>query len=228
MPLLAAAVLAVALAYTEAAVVVNLRAVIAPLREVHCPRAVDEVVPMLTLQQLEDAGGRFPHLLATEVGREMTPIVVLLAMAWGMARTWRQFAGLFILGFGVWDIFYYAWLRALIGWPSRLATWDVLFLIPAPWVAPVWAPMLVAATLTGGGIALVLRRRRGARGRRALAGWLAAAAGSALVVTSFFLRAREAFVQTPGQFDWPWFLLGWAIGTAGVAWLIGAPAASQA
>ena len=211
---IAAVILAVSLGYIEAAIVVYLRAIIAPVREVHYPDTVDEVVPVLTLEQLEQARGPLTHLMATEVGREMTPIVVLLAVAWGMARTWRQFAGLFLLCFGVWDIFYYVWLKVLIGWPASLGTWDLLFLIPTAWVAPVWAPLLAAATMAVGGGVLALQSPRRGRARWA---WLAVAAGIALILTSFFLRTGEAFSRTPAAFDWPWFMAGWAIATAGLA-----------
>jgi hypothetical protein len=53
--------------------------------------------------------------------------------------------GGFLLAFGVWDLAYYGVLRLVLGWPHSLTNWDVLFLIPMPWVAPVWAPMTVAA-----------------------------------------------------------------------------------
>jgi hypothetical protein len=43
--------------------------------------------------------------------------------------------------FGIWDLFYYVWLKVCLGWPSSLLTWDVLFLIPVPWVGPVLAPV---------------------------------------------------------------------------------------
>ena len=41
----------------------------------------------------------------------------------------------FLFLFGVWDIFYYIWLKVFLHWPASLLTWDVLFLIPVPWVA---------------------------------------------------------------------------------------------
>src|SRR5207249_9991105 len=45
---------------------------------------------------------------------------------------------------GVWDIFYYVFLRVLTGWPKSLLDWDILFLIPLPWWGPVWAPVSIA------------------------------------------------------------------------------------
>lgn len=48
-------------------------------------------------------------------------------------------------GFGVWDILYYAGLKALAGWPASWFTWDCLFLIPKPWYGLVLAPVLISA-----------------------------------------------------------------------------------
>ena len=47
--------------------------------------------------------------------------------------------------FAIWDIFYYFSLWATIGWPQSIKDGDVLFLIPEPWLAPVWFPLVVSA-----------------------------------------------------------------------------------
>jgi len=60
-----------------------------------------------------------------------------------MQRFW-----FFMIAFGVWDIFYYVWLRVLSGWPQSLMTWDLLFYVPLPWVGPVITPVLIAAAMT--------------------------------------------------------------------------------
>jgi hypothetical protein len=38
-------------------------------------------------------------------------------------------------------------LYVLLGWPQSLFTWDILFLIPVPWVGPVLCPVLVSLTM---------------------------------------------------------------------------------
>src|SRR6266850_628445 len=48
-----------------------------------------------------------------------------------------RFAYTFV-AFGVWDIFYYVFLKLLTPWPRSLLDWDVLFLVPLPW----WGPVL--------------------------------------------------------------------------------------
>ena len=56
-------------------------------------------------------------------------------------------AGRVLIVFGAWDLSFYASLKVLIGWPASLMTWDLLFLIPVPWVGPVLAPSIVSITL---------------------------------------------------------------------------------
>ena len=46
----------------------------------------------------------------------------------------------FLWAFGLWDILYYVWLWVMLGWPSSVLEFDVLFLIPLPWIGPVLAP----------------------------------------------------------------------------------------
>ena len=55
------------------------------------------------------------------------------------------------MAFGVWDIWYYIFLRQITGWPSSLLDWDVLFLIPLPWWGPVIAPVSISLLLILGG-----------------------------------------------------------------------------
>jgi hypothetical protein len=51
------------------------------------------------------------------------------------------------LAFGVWDIFYYVFLKVLTGWPHSLMDWDILFLLPLPWWGPVIAPVSIAVLM---------------------------------------------------------------------------------
>ncbi len=42
-----------------------------------------------------------------------------------------------------------------ICWPSSLFTWDVLFLIPLPWVSPVLVPVLISFIMITWGFLLL-------------------------------------------------------------------------
>ena len=82
--------------------------------------------------------------LFIEIGREAATMLMLAAIALAVARNTRQWTAAFAIAFGVWDIVFYACLKLLLGWPASLFTWDILFLIPVPWVGPVLAPVLIS------------------------------------------------------------------------------------
>jgi hypothetical protein len=84
-------------------------------------------------------------LLTVEFVREAATIIMLLAVAFLAAKTLRTRCAVFLWTFGAWDIFYYVGLWCTIRWPASLGTPDVLFLIPVPWLSPVWFPVTVSA-----------------------------------------------------------------------------------
>ena len=213
-------VLAVAMGYIEAALVVYLRELTTPIRRQHFPEAVGEPVPLLTLEQLDSSGEVLPRILTVEVIREPAPLVLLAAVAWGFRRRGGDWVGFFLVGFAVWDIFYYVFLKALLGWPASLGTWDVLYLIPTAWVAPVWAPLTVSAGMLVIGMSIVLRRHRPRGAGRSVGAWLAVLCGIGMVLASFLSRTAEAFAAVPAQFDWWLFWPGWLLGLAGSARLL--------
>lgn len=80
-----------------------------------------------------------------EQTREVATIVMLLIIAILVGITWLDRIIVFLWTFAFWDLFYYISLYILIKWPSKLTTIDVLFLIPRPWIAPVWVPIGVSS-----------------------------------------------------------------------------------
>jgi hypothetical protein len=146
------------------------------------------------------------RLVSLEIVREACTMILLAATAWLSGRRLAERAGAFLLAFGVWDLVYYAVLRVFLGWPSRVNTWDVLFLIPVPWVAPVWTPALVAVLFVAAGSYLF---RTAERPRRY--GWgdaAALAAGGLLTLASFLVESDSAVVhRIPGHFP---FWLYWS------------------
>lgn len=90
-----------------------------------------------------------------EKTREAATIVMLVALALLVGTSWIDMIIVFLWTFAFWDLFYYLSLYILIKWPSSLTTIDVLFLIPRPWIAPVWFPIGVS-TLTIVGIIILL------------------------------------------------------------------------
>ena len=82
-----------------------------------------------------------------ELCREAATLVMLGAVGMLAGRAWRQRAGYAALAFGVWDIFYYVFLRLISGWPKTVFDWDILFLLPLPWWGPVIAPVSIALVM---------------------------------------------------------------------------------
>jgi hypothetical protein len=83
-------------------------------------------------------------LLTLEVLREAASILMLLSVAILSSPKSKVRVAVFLFTFATWDIVYYAALWATIRWPLSLKDPDVLFLIPVPWISPVWFPLLVS------------------------------------------------------------------------------------
>ncbi len=136
-------------------------------------------------------------------------MVMLAAVALAVARNFRQWFAAFSIVFGIWDIMFYVFLKLMIHWPASLSTWDILFLIPLPWVGPVWAPVLVALTMIVCGLI--------ALGSESLYGtpmhWLGVLGGAVVIVIAFVWDFRNTSAGgLPNPFNWPLFMLGEAIG----------------
>ena len=94
-----AAIFSISTGFVEAAVVVY-------LRRIYYPEGFS-----FPLKPLID------NLMGVEVLREAATIFMLLsAAALAGKKIWERFA-YFLFCFGVWDIFYYVWLKVLLDWP---------------------------------------------------------------------------------------------------------------
>ncbi len=80
-----------------------------------------------------------------EKTREAATIVMLVTLALLVGNSWLDMIVVFLWTFAFWDLFYYLSLYLVIKWPPKLTTTDVLFLIPSPWIAPVWFPIGVSS-----------------------------------------------------------------------------------
>jgi hypothetical protein len=129
---------AVAMAWVESAVVLYLRTL------------TDRLDPYQAnpLPLVAGLGG-------AELIREVATLVMLGTVGWLAGRTWRSRLGHGVLAFGIWDIFYYVFLRPLTQWPRSLLDWDILFLLPLPWWGPVLAPVSIAVLLVVGGTLVI-------------------------------------------------------------------------
>jgi hypothetical protein len=207
----------VSFGFVEAAVVVYLRASYEPLhQQLHPERSPTDLFPVVLPAQLEAAGPEYEQRLYTELIREAATLIMLATVALAVARNVREWLAAFIVAFGVWDVSFYVFLRILIGWPSSLLDWDLLFLLPVPWVGPVLAPVLVALTMIGAGISILNREASGRSVPLAASHWAAISSGGLVVIVAFCWDSRNILAGgLPNPFQWPLFSLGLLLGLAG-------------
>ncbi len=200
--LLLAVAFSMAFGYIESAVVVYLRALFHP----------DGFTFPMQVFAVTAAGKR---LLLTEIGREGATLVLILTAALLFGKTRREQAAYGLIIFAVWDIFYYVWLKVLLNWPASLWDWDILFLIPIVWAAPVLYPVLVSVAMFAFAVVILYRSAHG----RPLAvtygdgaGWLVS---MVVIVVSFCLGGTHATEPDYAEyFSWPLFAVGFGIGIA--------------
>jgi len=200
---------AVAFAFVEAAVVEYLRALYYPLQEGGFR------FPVLTLEQLESMGYEHVRRLAIEFGRELATLAMLATIGLTAGSNRREAWAHFMIAFGVWDIFYYLWLKLFIDWPPELMTWDLLFLIPVPWVAPVLAPVIISVGLIISGLVVLFFESR----QRPLAttwlDWVFLILGGLTVIVSFCQDYRNVMSGgVPSSFNWTLFFAGFCVAGA--------------
>jgi len=152
-----AAIFATAFGFVEATVVVYLRAATGLLpgytgASSQIQQTGETAHPEIpTVNQLPQA------LLTLEMVREGATMVMLVSIAFLTVSSRRERWAVFLWTFAVWDISYYAGLWATIRWPTSLKDLDILFLIPVPWLAQVWYPLLVSSLTL---VAVGLSRRK--------------------------------------------------------------------
>jgi hypothetical protein len=160
---------AIAMAFLETAVVAYLREILYP------------------------GGFSFPlspvpaDMAVTELLREVATLVMLVTAGILAARNFSTGFAWFIYGFAIWDIFYYVFLKLLLGWPESLLTWDVLFLIPTTWTGPVLSPVLVSLTMILLALVILVHSERGKETRILRWEWIGFTAGSLVLVFGFVL-----------------------------------------
>lgn len=137
-------IFAVAFAWVESAVVVY-------LREIFYDGSFNFPI------KVNWEGGEYAgnNLTTIEIFREAATIFMLAAIGCISGKNrWQKFS-FFMIAFGVWDIFYYIWLWVMIRWPESIMTWDILFLIPLPWVGPVITPVMISFAMIAAGALII-------------------------------------------------------------------------
>jgi hypothetical protein len=200
-------IFAMAMAWVESAVVYYLRTMINRI-EPYQPNPLPVI------------GGFGPP----EMVREAATLVMLISVGILAGHTWRSRAGYSAIAFGIWDIFYYVFLKLLCGWPHSILDWDILFLLPLPWWGPVLAPVLIALLMIIWGTLAITSDGRPSSAVKGWASWLLNLLGVTLALYTFMADAIRVADQgvdglrnlLPQQFNWRLFGLALLLMTAPV------------
>ncbi len=206
-------VFSIAMGYMESAVVIY-------LRKIYYPDGFQ--FPLVPLEA---------NIVMVELFREAATLIMLLGVGILSAQKASLRFTCFIFCFAVWDLFYYFFLWVFLGWPGSIFTWDLLFLIPVPWVGPVIAPCIISMTMILLAISIFYFQGQGLDTRLKVNEWGLLSVGSFLVVLSFiwdywkyvrdlklaevantFSGSQAMFNElkeyVPDAFNWPLFLTG--------------------
>ena len=167
----------IAMGFLEAAVVVY-------LRELYYPEGF--AFP-LTLMAIET--------LSIEYLREIATIVMLFSIGIIAGRNFPERLSFFLFSFGIWDIFYYVWLKVLLNWPPSLFTWDIMFLIPVAWVGPVLAPIICSVTMILISVCILHSQQKGYLARISLSEWILLIAGAFIIFVTFVWDFSRIIIQ---------------------------------
>jgi hypothetical protein len=168
------------------------------------------------------------QLARIEFVRELATLIMLVSCGIVAGKTKLERFAYFVLAFALWDLFYYIFLYVCIGWPQSLSTWDILFLIPVPWVGPVWAPCLLCLLMIGGSAYIIYRINTRPGYQIQIFHWCMLISGAIICIFSFmwdyirftsessnswsFLSTKALFSEitsyVPEQFNYGFFFCG--------------------
>jgi len=122
-------VFGISMGFFEAAVVIY-------LRELYYPSEFS--FPVVPVSQ---------KIAMTELLRETASLIMLLSVSLVTGKDNIRRLAYFLLTFATWDLTYYLFLKVILNWPASITDWDILFLIPFPWYAPVLAPCIASVLM---------------------------------------------------------------------------------
>jgi hypothetical protein len=171
------AIFSVAMGFLEAMVVVY-------LRQIYYPEGF--AFPLNTLNM---------RAFSFESLREISTIVMLVSIGIVAGRNRFERISCVLYCFGIWDIFYYVWLKALLNWPPSLMTWDILFLIPTIWAGPVLAPVICSLTMVIIALGIWRIQHKGQDVKLYFPEWTLLSLGALLIFFSFVWEYGRIIVE---------------------------------
>ncbi len=137
-----------------------------------------------------------PEMAGIEWIREIATIImlVIVGIIAGKDNLSRFFY--FLYSFAIWDLSYYAGLKVFLNWPSSFLTWDILFLIPVPWISPVLAPVICSITMIVFAVSMLRLHDKGYPLHINLYEWTFLILGSLIILYSFIQDYFSIFIHT--------------------------------
>jgi len=196
-------IFSIAMSYLESAIVVYLRLLYYPEGFIFPIKIIPDEIFLI------------------EFGRELATIFMLASISYLIGIRFVERFAYFLFTFGVWDIFYYVWLKVFINWPASFLTDDLLFLIPVPWISPVLAPIIVSIIFIVMSIVLLTFHSRAIIIKKSILVNILLVLGVMLVLFSFMWNFQSRLNMTsPVEFLWEVFWLGIFLVLAGCVVLI--------
>jgi hypothetical protein len=182
------AISSIAMAYLEAAAVIYLSMI--------SPPEGSKIMPINTI--------------LIEYGREFSTIAMLLVIGHLSGKTRIDRFFYFIFCFGIWNIFYYVWLKIFLNWPASMLENEILFLIPIPWIGPVIASILVSLTMITAAVLSLYLQDKGYALKVKKEHLLLTILGCIIIFISFFWNAytKNLLEESNPGFQWGIFLIG--------------------
>ena len=152
------------------------------------------------------------HHFWVELAREFATIIMLASVAiLAGSNKWQRFA-CFMIAFGVWDIFYYIWLKVMLNWPGSVFDWDVLFLLPVPWIGPVIAPVLISILMFISGVLIIRDDSAQPPFRPNTWSWILSLSATAVILFSFMSDVEATLnLRIPKQYSYELLITGLAL-----------------
>lgn len=162
------------------------------LRKIYYPEGFDFPLKMM------DSG-----TIGIELLRESATLIMLAAIGIITGRTKIEKFGWFLYAFAIWDIFYYIFLKLLIGWPQSMLSWDILFLIPVTWIGPVLAPVINSITMIVLAWLILGKTKISTSIIISTVEWVLLIIGSVIVIISYTIDYIQFMI---GKFDFSEFI----------------------
>ncbi len=175
--LITVGVFAFAMGFLEAIVVIY-------LRKIFYPQGFDFPLSIMS-----------PEIISIEWFREITTIIMLVTI--GILAGSNNFERFlyFLYTFAIWDIVYYIGLKLFLNWPASILNWDILFLIPIPWISPVLAPIICSLTMIVMSVLIIYFIDKGYKIKTNYKFWITLIVGAILIFITFMWDYSKIIIE---------------------------------